>query len=166
MSSLLRISEGAAIALHAVCLLAKNPDLKITTADIARDLSVSETHLSKVMQKLVKCKLVSSVRGPGGGFKLNKPASDITMLEVFAAIESYVGDSNCILTPPKCTGTECIFGCISSKVNQLVIGFMKETTFAQVASSEGKLMANLGCIDVTASLANKNNRRAKSASGK
>lgn len=145
MPSLLRISEGAAIALHAVCLLAKKPESKITTAEIAGELSVSETHLSKVMQKLVKGKIVASVRGPGGGFKLNRPSKDISMLDVFEVIESYVGDTNCILTPPKCTGSECIFGCISAKVNQLVLGFMKVTNFADIASSEGMLITSLEC---------------------
>ncbi len=164
MPSLLRISEGAAIALHAVCLLAKKPESKITTAEIAGELSVSETHLSKVMQKLVKSKIVASVRGPGGGFRLNKPSEDISMLEVFEAIESYAGDTNCILTPPKCTGSECIFGCISLKVNQLVLGFMRVTNFADIASSEGLLISSLECDGALA--ANKDAWKSASASVK
>ena len=148
MSSLLRISEGAAIALHAVCLLAKKPESNLTTSDIAYELSVSETHLSKVMQRLVKRKIVGSERGPGGGFKLSSPAHEITLLDVFEAIESFVGDTNCILTPARCTGTECVFGCIASKVNELVIGFMGSTTLMDVASAEGKLVFKLGCLDL------------------
>ena len=71
MSTVLKISEACSIAIHAMLVLATNADKTLLARDIASILHVSESHLQKVLQRLVRSSLVSSVRGPNGGFYLN-----------------------------------------------------------------------------------------------
>ena len=52
MSTMLRISEAASLAMHAMLLLAKAPETILSTHEAATKLGVSEAHLAKVMQRL------------------------------------------------------------------------------------------------------------------
>jgi len=90
MSKLINISEAASLSLHSLALIARNQPQRMNVKVLARDLDVSQTHLAKVFQKLSKNGLVKSVRGPAGGFELNKPAEDISFLEIYEIIEGKV----------------------------------------------------------------------------
>jgi len=87
MSGVLKISNAATIALHAMTYLAAFPDNKHMTKEIASLHQVSEAHLSKVLQRLTRAGLVKAVRGPKGGFSLAKSADEISLLEVYETIE-------------------------------------------------------------------------------
>jgi Rrf2 family protein len=132
MTNLLRISEAASMAIHTVALLAADPARVATTGEVAMDLSVSEAHLSKVLQRLAKEGLVKSVRGPKGGFILGKPANEIRLLDVFEAIEGRLEPADCLLEKPVCSG--CIMGDLLHKVNTLVREQLSNTRVSDVAS--------------------------------
>ncbi len=132
MSTLLRISDAASLALHLCAELAKEKDSVISTARIADRLSVSENHLSKVAQRLAKAGFVEAVRGPNGGFKLTKDAGDISLLEIFEAIEGPLRPANCLLKKPACNGN-CILGDLVVNINRQVSDYFKGTTLSQLA---------------------------------
>lgn len=69
------------IALHA------RPDRKVGLKEIADNQDIPAHFLSKILQILVKYKLLISVKGPNGGFALYRKAGDITLLEVVSAID-------------------------------------------------------------------------------
>ena len=54
MNSILKISEAASIAIHAMFILASTPDKLFSNKEIATMLDVSENHLAKVLQRLAK----------------------------------------------------------------------------------------------------------------
>jgi Rrf2 family protein len=53
---------------------------------LAHELGVSEKFLLKLLHPLARAGMLQSVRGPHGGFRLAKPARDITLLEVVEAV--------------------------------------------------------------------------------
>jgi Rrf2 family protein len=120
MSKLLRISEAASLALHTVALLAADPHKVVTTEEIASTLKASEAHLSKVLQRLAKTGLVTSIRGPRGGFLLGKPRDKISLLAVYEAIEGPLRPHNCLLGTPICNGRRCILGGLLQTVDKQV----------------------------------------------
>ncbi len=61
----------------------KNVDLK----QIADEQNIPKHFLSKILQQLVKNNLLVSMKGPTGGFRLNRDANDITLIEVIDAID-------------------------------------------------------------------------------
>jgi len=108
--NLVHISEGASLALHSLVLIARNENKRMNVKTIAEELGASQAHLAKVFQKLNKAGLVNSVRGPSGGFELNKPAHEISFLEIYEIIEGKVKLNGCPLGKTECSFKTCIFG--------------------------------------------------------
>ena len=137
MSSFMRISEAASLALHTVGMLAEEPDDVIATREIASRLAVSENHLAKVHQRLSRAGIVTAVRGPAGGFRLARPAADIKLIEVVEAIDGSCRPSQCLLGRPLCRRSSCMLGGLSDAINRHVIEFLSKTSVAQLGSSLG-----------------------------
>ena len=114
MVNLLKISEAGAIAIHTAAYLGAEPGRVATTARIARDLRVSEAHLSKVLQRLSKAGLVASARGPKGGHRLSRDVDKITLLEVYEALEGPLNTTDCMLCRPACR-SNCVMGDVSTQ---------------------------------------------------
>ena len=73
----------------------------VSLADISHRQEISLSYLEQLFAKLRRNELVSSVRGPGGGYKLYRPSSQIFVAEIIDAVnESYEatacrGSGNC-----------------------------------------------------------------------
>ena len=137
MNNMLRISEAASLALHATTLLAANCNRALSTKEIAAILRASEAHLSKVLQRLGKMGLVDATRGPKGGFCLAKAGDDISLLEVYEAIEGPLQDSVCLLDEPVCQGHKCILGGLLEMVNQQAREYLAGTTLTDLTGVYG-----------------------------
>lgn len=127
MSSLLGISEAASIGWHAMILLAASGDRLLSNAEIAETLQVSGAHLSKVLQRLTRAGLIETVRGPRGGFRLGLPATDVTVLEIYEAIEGPLQARHCLLRKPVCNGKCCIIGDLLRRIDDLKDALAKLT---------------------------------------
>lgn len=132
MAVLLRISEAASLALHTVVLLAAEPGRVVSTGEIASTLRVSAAHLAKVLQRLAKAGLVRSIRGPKGGFILGRAGEEITLLEVYEAVEGPLVLSDCLFSEPICSGERCILGGLLEEVNDRVRGYLAETRISEL----------------------------------
>ncbi|WP_121631473.1 Rrf2 family transcriptional regulator [Tropicibacter alexandrii] len=62
----------------------------VTLGDISRRQDISLPYLEQLFVKLRRSGLVESVRGPGGGYRLAKPASEIRVVDVLAAVDETV----------------------------------------------------------------------------
>ena len=133
MSSLLRISEAAALAFHTMALLADKHDARFTTQEIAVRLGASSHHLAKVMQRLRKAGLVESVRGPSGGFKLSVQADRVKLLQIYEAIEGPIPDGGCLLDKPPCEGNGCLLGDMVRLIHQQVQDYLANATLTALA---------------------------------
>ncbi len=67
----------------------------IALADIARRQGISLSYLEQLFSRLRKRELVSSVRGPGGGYSLGLAAKDIYIADVIAAVDEKVDTTRC-----------------------------------------------------------------------
>jgi Rrf2 family protein len=128
MSSILRISEAASLALHSMAFLASDPETPVPTKEIALRLHISEAHLSKVLQRLTRVGLVRSTRGPKGGFILGKPAKDISLLDVYESIEGPMVPNKCLLGKPVYDKDKCILGGLLEEVDKRVKEYLAKTT--------------------------------------
>jgi Rrf2 family protein len=121
MINILRITEGSVIGLHATLLLAKGLGQPITTEAAAEELKVSAAHLSKVLQHLGKAGILRSVRGPRGGYILNRPLSEIRLRDILEAVEGPIKLSSCLRTSPSCGNDGCMLGNLLESVNSQVL---------------------------------------------
>jgi len=67
----------------------------ITLADIAGRQGISLSYLEQLFSRLRKQQLVSSVRGPGGGYTLGRNADNIFVAQVIAAVDENVDTTRC-----------------------------------------------------------------------
>lgn len=135
MANMLRISEAASLGMHAAAVLASRPKQRTTAAQLAQKLDASEAHLAKVMQRLGKAGLVTSTRGPNGGFALAKSADKVRLLDVYEAVDGELDPDNCLLGLPVCPGRKCILGDLAAKVNKMVQERLAGTTLAALGTA-------------------------------
>ena len=142
MSSLLRVSEAASLALHAAALMAgsdagRQDEVARDAAAMAERLGASEAHLGKVLQRLVKAGLAQSVRGPGGGYSLTRRPKKISLKTIYEAIEGPLSASRCLLGAPVCGQKSCPLGDLFSRVNNEIMGNLTKMTLADYQISIG-----------------------------
>lgn len=135
MSSILKISEAASLAFHAMAILVKSGKDKVSTLHIAEMLNASEHTVSKVMQSLVKAGLIKSSRGPKGGFCLTKPADGIMLSEIYESVEAPLGKPSCLLSGINCASKGCILGELVKDVHRMVSEKFSNTTLQQLADN-------------------------------
>jgi Rrf2 family protein len=97
----MKLSRASSYALHAVVYLAaRRGDALVGSAEIARLLGISENRLVRVLKSLVTVRILWSLRGPGGGYRLARPAARVSVLEVIEAVEGPVRGVVGALTQP------------------------------------------------------------------
>lgn len=109
MARLVQLSEAASLAIHAMVMIAQSPR-HVNVNTISERMGSSRNHLAKVLQMLVKHNFLKSVRGPSGGFILSRKPSEITMLEIYEAIEGKIEIHECPLERPICPFNKCLMG--------------------------------------------------------
>ena len=137
MTSILRISEAAALALHAVVELASSDDRQ-TTKSIADQLGASSAHLSKVLQRLTAAGIVNGTRGPRGGFTLSTPAEELRLLDVYEAVEGPYSPNGCLFPKPVCDQTACIMGDLITRLNEETRTYLEQTKVAWLTTRESR----------------------------
>ncbi len=82
----LRLAESTLLAFHSLAFISIK-DRKVNNKEIADSIGASKDHMSKVHQRLVKYNILSSTRGPNGGFFLKKQPAEICLLDICEAME-------------------------------------------------------------------------------
>lgn len=67
----------------------------ISLADISNRQSISLSYLEQLFAKLRRNELVASVRGPGGGYLLNRPTEEIFVAQIVDAVNEAVDATGC-----------------------------------------------------------------------
>jgi len=130
MATILKFSEAVSIAFHTMSYLSKNIDKMTGTKEIAESLKVSENHLSKILQRLVKAGFLESIRGPKGGFILKDKKNKISLLEVYEAVDGPLKLSNCLLGNSVCNNNDnCLFGNLIENINNQIKDYLKKKVF-------------------------------------
>ena len=88
----MRISERVDNAVRAMAELAAAPGDSMKAEAISRSQGISFKYLLDIMRDLRRADLVRSKRGPDGGFTLARPATEISLADVFRAIDGPLAD--------------------------------------------------------------------------
>src|ERR1700682_3225833 len=84
----MRLTRASSYALHAVAYMAGQKKEGPTASHIiAQKRGIPERFLLKVLKPLVSAQVLFSVKGPNGGYRLARPASEITILEILEAVD-------------------------------------------------------------------------------
>lgn len=81
-------STRFAVGVHLLTALAANPGKVLRSEDVADSANTNPVVVRRLFSLMTAAGLIRARLGPGGGFELARPASDITLRDVFAAVES------------------------------------------------------------------------------
>jgi Rrf2 family protein len=84
----MKLTRASSYALHAVTFMAvQKHDRPIASHHIAQARDIPERFLLKVLKPLVSARVLHSVKGPNGGYRLARSPNAITLLEVLEAVD-------------------------------------------------------------------------------
>lgn len=89
----MKLTQGIEWSIHSLALLGALPEgMTLRIEKMAEFYELPTPYLRKQLQALSRAKLVEATTGPGGGYRLSRPAEQITLLDIYIAIE---GEENC-----------------------------------------------------------------------
>ena len=91
----MKLSTKGRYAITAMMELAlRHKEGPVTLAEISAEQSISVSYLEQLFAMLRKAGLVTGLRGPGGGYCLRRPATEITIAEILHAVDERVTDAS------------------------------------------------------------------------
>ena len=133
------ISRTAEYAIRAmVALRSHAAGAPMLAREISRQTGIPQNYLSKIMHSLGRAGLVSSVRGPGGGFQLRKPSKRVTAYEIVALFEDVGSRRRCFLGKDTCSDEHsCSAHEMWKRVWAVYEDFLQKTTLTTLAADTG-----------------------------
>ena len=126
-----------ATGVHALVLLAAEPDVLQTSEDVARKLKTNPVVIRRVFSLLQNAELVESQKGPNGGSKLARSAKEITLSDVHRALDAgglFYAASFSSTQPKVSSALEQVFADVSRAVEKE----LDQTTLSQLVKKAAK----------------------------
>ena len=83
----MKLQKNTLLALYSVLEFAAHPDRQLSASEIAAKYRMSPHHLAKVLRSLGRARLVSAVRGVGGGYRFSGNVKRVTLMDVIELFE-------------------------------------------------------------------------------
>jgi Rrf2 family protein len=84
----MRLGRASSYAVFAVAYLAEKANgSPLQGREIAENCGMPSGRLLKILQQLVRARILASERGPSGGFRLRRPPEEISLLEIIETLE-------------------------------------------------------------------------------
>lgn len=139
------LSNTCKYALRALIYLGKfsKEDRMIGIKKISEDLGLSSPFLGKILQNLVKQKLLISTKGPNGGFALARPASEITLWNIVIKVDGEEFFTNCLISLEPCRTHDpskplCPVHSQYDKLRKQIADFYQDTTLEVISKDIDK----------------------------
>ncbi|OOG28622.1 Fe-S cluster assembly transcriptional regulator IscR [Thioalkalivibrio denitrificans] len=105
----------------------------VTLADISQCQGISLSYLEQLFAKLRKQGLVEGVRGPGGGYRLARPADQITVANIITAVDESMDVTRCRGNENCQEGERCLTHELWDDLSNRLYEFLDGITLAQFA---------------------------------
>ena len=109
-------------------------DKPVSLADISQRQSISLSYLEQLFSRLRQSELVTSVRGPGGGYRLSRSSDSIYIAQVIDAVNESVNTTNC-KGKGDCQGGEiCLTHSLWDQLSQEIHSFLNAISLADLVA--------------------------------
>jgi Rrf2 family nitric oxide-sensitive transcriptional repressor len=120
------------------------PRRLVTIQEIAEAYDISENHLMKVVHSLAQHGFIETVRGRGGGIRLGRPASAITVGAVMRAMEDDFALVECFRTDNTCRITDvCRLRLALDQALRAYLEVLDNWTLAELVAKPAALLGEL-----------------------
>ena len=108
----------------------------VTLAHISRRQDISLSYLEQLFTRLRKHKLVCSTRGPGGGYSLARPAGEIAVSEVVAAVDEAVDTTRCSGATNCHDGQQCLTHELWDELSHQIFEFLNDISLQNLMDEQ------------------------------
>lgn len=134
----MNLSTKGRYAVMAMVDLARHGNGKpVALNEIAQRQEISLSYLEQLFARLRRGGLVVSARGPGGGYKLARPAEETRIADIMLAVDEPIKATRCdIASPLGCTGQQgrCITHDLWEELSRQIHLFLSAVTIADVVN--------------------------------
>lgn len=141
----MRLTTRTSLAMRALMYCAANPGRVVRKHDIATTCEVSENHLAQVVHVLGVKGFLTTQRGRSGGMSLGRPMAEITVGQVFRALEAEVPFATCFdteATPCPLRGA-CRLTCLLAEALDAFYAKLDSVTLADLMEGNAPMHALL-----------------------
>jgi Rrf2 family iron-sulfur cluster assembly transcriptional regulator len=111
--------------------------VQVSLAEIAQAQHLSLAYLEQLFGPLRRAGLVASARGPGGGYRLARPAAAISISEIVNAVDEPIHATRCEQGGPGClAGQRCLTHDLWAELGEQIRLFLDGVTLADVIRAE------------------------------
>ncbi|MBI2930144.1 MAG: Rrf2 family transcriptional regulator [Planctomycetes bacterium] len=134
------LSQTSRHVLRALAWIAASSADGVAAEDIARHADVPRRYLSKILRRLTRAGVLVARRGVKGGYRLARPAKDITLADLVAPFEDAVTGPECVLGGGRlCSNVHrCPVHMTWGGIRDSMDRFLGRTTLAEIASPIAK----------------------------
>ena len=138
----MRITTKGRYALRAVYTLAVTAtDKPVSIRELAEKEEISPEFLEQIFFRLKKTGMISSTRGPGGGFQLNRQPAEISLYDILDASGEGIEFSPCLADDPKDQPCSRIDDCIAHRVwkeaSKFIRGYFENISLKDIIDENG-----------------------------
>jgi Rrf2 family iron-sulfur cluster assembly transcriptional regulator len=130
-------SGTAVYALRAVVYLAEHSrERPVRVSEMASDLDVPRNYLAKILNELVRSRVLASTRGKNGGFQLAVEPQELSLFMVVTPFDRIEEERRCLLGRPECSDrTPCAAHHRWKELGSQLAAFVRETTVADLLTN-------------------------------
>lgn len=133
---MLRISKLADYGTVIMNCLAAEPTRLFNANEVAKKVHISLPTVSKLLKLLVGAELISSVRGPKGGYRLARPPKQISLAEVITALDGQPALTECNQSDTMCMQSPfCALRDNWRIINKVIMNSLHSFTLADMMNS-------------------------------
>ena len=116
-----------------------NKFISISQIALRQDMSVS--YLEQLFRNLRKAGIVQAARGPGGGYRLSRPSTEINVSEVVASVEDKMDATQCGGASDCHSGNTCLAHDLWTELNDQVDSFLLNKSLEDVIANKRTSLA-------------------------
>ncbi|MFT6389943.1 MAG: Rrf2 family iron-sulfur cluster assembly transcriptional regulator [Cellvibrionaceae bacterium] len=141
----MRLTTKGRYAVTAMLDLAIHADKDpVSLADISKRQEISLSYLEQLFSKLRKSELVSSMRGPGGGYQLSRPLEAVFVAEIIDAVNESIDATSCNGKGNCHQGEMCLTHHLWEDLSEQIHNFLNSISLADLVARRNVQKASLG----------------------
>jgi Rrf2 family iron-sulfur cluster assembly transcriptional regulator len=119
----------------------------VTLADISQRQKISLSYLEQLFGKLRRKALVSSVRGPGGGYRLTKPSAEVSVGEIILAVDEPIDATQCAGKENCRDDQKCITHDLWTDLNRHIFDYLSSVSLFDLVEKQQQKSATSSVVE-------------------
>ena len=108
----------------------------VSLADISERQGISLSYLEQLFSRLRKHGLVTSIRGPGGGYRLGKCSAQIAVADVISAVDESINATKCGGKGDCQSGHQCLTHSLWNELSARIEEFLRNITLSELVEQK------------------------------